>query len=223
MILCTGDIYLSGIWKSDIQRGLQWWYSPPSSMVRPPVPRAPSWSWAALDHATEKLSVQLPEPVVLSATYSSPRCSYEYDVKLLSHSSGLIVYGCLGSVAGVLTLAGLWTEATFAITTGLPPGRFNLSYPTPLELKTQSGICAAARLDINEKQINTAELGCLQMGKFQYTGPNFPAQEYVSALLLQCVCHDDGTSAQYIRVGLVVLFEVCDALHGWQKRTVDIL
>ena len=180
----TGDTYLSGIWENDIQRGLQWWYRPPSVMVRPAIPRAPSWSWAALDLITEQSSTQLSENVVLS-TQDLRSCSYKHEAKLLEYSPSLTANGCLGSVSGVITLAGLWTKATFAPAQDIPFDWFGLNFPTPLQLRGQSGICAMTRLDINQKQIDAAEIGCLQMGQFQYTGPN---------MFLRYFCKASGTA-----------------------------
>ncbi|MCJ1266197.1 hypothetical protein MMC22_006080 [Lobaria immixta] len=224
--LRTDDTYLAGLWKSDIQRGLQWWCSPPATMEKPPVPRAPSWSWAALDLARDESGVQGPDPVIFSATIASRHCPYEHGAKLVGFSHNLIANGCLGSAFGSINLQGLWTDATVAAPATAPPGRFNLSYPTPLTLKAQSGTHAAARLDsaANTHTERFETMGCLQVGKFLYTGPKHPAEVFISALLLQYVRPiTEGVPAQYVRIGLVVLFSTCDPKNGWEERVVEVV
>lgn len=223
--LRTGDTYLAGVWKSDIQRGLQWWCSPSAAMEKPPLPRAPSWSWAALDLARDEFTTQGSDPVMFSATINSRHCPYKNGVKLVGFSQNLIANGCLGSTFGSINLLGLWTDVTFAASATVPAGRFTLSYPMPLMLKGQFGIHAAGRLDsaadIQTERFKT--IGCLQVGKFLYTGPKYPAEEFISALLLQCVRHTtEGVPTKYVRIGLAVLFSTCDPVNGWEERAVEV-
>lgn len=223
--LHTSDTYLAGLWKSDIQRGLQWWCSPAAAMEKPPVPRAPSWSWAALDLAKDNFSVEGFDPVMFSATIASRHCPYEHRVRLVGYSPNLIANGCLGSASGSINLLGLWTDATFAAPATAPAGRFTLSYPMPLTLKGQPGIHAASRLDsaIDTQPERFETMGCLQVGKFLYTGPKYPAEEFISALLLQCVGHStEGVPTRYVRIGLAVLFSTCDPVNGWEERVVEV-
>jgi hypothetical protein len=42
-----GDLYIAGLWLSDIERGLLW--SPVGACTRPAEWRAPSWSWASVN------------------------------------------------------------------------------------------------------------------------------------------------------------------------------
>jgi hypothetical protein len=46
----TGDQYLAGLWSGDLLRGLLWSTYPTLSLTKPPVWRAPSWSWASHDN-----------------------------------------------------------------------------------------------------------------------------------------------------------------------------
>lgn len=48
----TGDIYLAGLWKENLRQQLTWriWSNPvPPEYPRPDEPRAPSWSWTAVE------------------------------------------------------------------------------------------------------------------------------------------------------------------------------
>lgn len=222
--LRTGDTYLAGLWESEIQQGLQWWCSPPGSMEKPAVPRAPSWSWAALDLAREETDVQGSDSIIFGATISSRHCPYEHGVRLVGFSHNLIANGCLGSVVGWIKLLGLWIDVTFAAPATVPTGRFYRSYPLPLALKGQSGVHAAGRLDSAADTHERFEMmGCLQVGKFLYTGPKHSAEEFISALLLQRVQRTtDGEPVKYVRIGLAVLFKTCDPVDGWEKREVEI-
>lgn len=224
--LRTGDTYLAGLWKSDIQRGLQWWCSPPAAMEKPSVPRAPSWSWAALDLAKDEFGMQGSDPAFLSASFASRHCPYEYGVKLAEFSQNLITNGCIGSAFGSINLLGLWIDATFAAPATVPTGRFTLSYPMPLTLKGQTGIHAAGRLDcaIDNQTERFVNMGCLQVGKFLYDGPKYPAEEFISALLLQSVEHTtEGVPRKYVRIGLAVLFSTCDPVNGWEEREMEVI
>ena len=49
----TDGVYLAGLWKSDLRRGIMWKPKFREHMTRPSTYRAPSWSWAALDGAVE--------------------------------------------------------------------------------------------------------------------------------------------------------------------------
>lgn len=221
--LRTNDTYLAGLWKSDLQRGLQWWCSPPATMIKPSVPRAPSWSWAALDLAIDKPGVHGSDTVLFSATIASRRCAYEHEVRLVGYSPNLIANGCLGSAFGSIQLLGLWIDATFAAHESVPAGRFYLSYPTPLSLKGQSGIHAAGRLD-TAAYPRSEMIGCLQVGKFLYTGPKHPAEEFISALLLQSVpITTENRPLRYVRIGLAVLLNTCDLVNDWEERTVEVV
>ncbi|MCJ1424334.1 hypothetical protein MMC29_002221 [Sticta canariensis] len=46
----TGDIYLAGLWKSNLAYELMWSSQPATRFATPAVWRAPSWSWASIDH-----------------------------------------------------------------------------------------------------------------------------------------------------------------------------
>lgn len=223
--LRVGDTYLAGLWKSDIQRGLQWHCNPPGAMEKPSVPRAPSWSWAALDLAKDEFGVEGSYPAFLSASMASRHCPYEYGVKLIGFSHNLIPNGCLGSAFGSINLLGLWNDATFAAHATAPASRFTLSYPMPLTLKGQTGIHAACRLDcaIDSQTERFDTMGCLQVGKFLYDGPKYPAEEFISALLLQCVEHTaKGVPRKYVRIGLAVLLSTCDPMNGWEEREMEV-
>lgn len=222
--LRTGDTYLCGFWKSDIVRGLHWCYGPPSVMIRPATPRAPSWSWASLDLTADESLVPPSTDFHLLATYASQHIPYEHEVSLVSFESSLIDHGCLGSSAGAVTLLGLWRIAMISTSMVVPPGRFNLSYPTPLVLKGQApSICAAARLDVDRNHLDDAEIGCLQLGKFQYIGPKYPSEAFVAALLLQRVSQANNASPRFVRIGLAVLFNDCDPVNGWDERAVEVV
>ncbi len=220
----TGDIYLAGLWKSDLQRGLQWWCNPPSVLVKPSTPQAPSWSWAALNLLSDEPSAHISGAMSLSPKTYAPD-DQGHGIELVNFSPNITAHGCLGSALGSITLLGFWTGAEYTLANA-PPGRFSLSYPTPLVLKKQgSTICAAARLDVNEDiQIDSREIGCLQVGKFQQLGPKYPNADFISALLLRRVSQKtDQAPAQYSRIGLAVLLDTCDPLNGWEKREVEVV
>lgn len=226
--LRTGDVYLSGLWKFDIERGLQWFYQPASVLTKPSNPRAPSWSWASPD-VKAGASVELFAGTVnLSFPEASRHRLYEHSVRLLTFSNDFALNNCLGNAAGSITLFGLWIDAKFShgheSSQDPDAHKFRLSYPTPLLLRGYSTICAAGRLDFDEHEIDTTTIGCLQVGKFEYSGRNYRREEYISTLLLERICDGDGNqSCQYVRVGLGVLFKSCDPLHGWEKREIEIV
>ena len=211
--LRTGDTYLAGLWKSNIRRGLEWWSNPPSILVRPSIPQAPSWSWAALNLPSSSSSNHDPSAALVGATNLStapytPLDDQGHGVQLVAFDPHLTDYGCLGNSSGSITLLGLWADAEFVVTTitddvlgGEETLRFSLSYPLPLILKggrqkQQKQNCttaaaaagARARLDVaaNTEDYNQTdyEIGCLQTGKFYTESPNYPRAEFFSALLL---------------------------------------
>lgn len=226
--LRTGDTYLSGLWKSDIERGLQWYYQPASILTRPSISRAPSWSWASPDVKAGASLELFSGTVNLAFPEASQHRLYEHSIRLLSFSTHFARNNCLGNAAGSITLLGLWIDAKFADDNDNfqdpDAQKFRLSYPTPLLLQGHSTIRAAGRLDGDEHDINTAMMGCLQVGKFEYTGRNFPREEYISTLLLERTCEGDGNQTyQCVRVGLGVLFKSCDPLHSWERREVELV
>lgn len=228
--LRTGDIYLSGLWKSDIERGLQWCYMPASILTKPSISRAPSWSWASPD-VKAGASLQLFTATVnLSFPETSRHRLYEHSVRLLAFSSHFALDNCLGNAAGSITLLGLWIDAKFG--NGYDNDnlqdpdaqKLRLNFPTPLLLQGHSTIRAAGRLDGDENEINKAMTGCLQLGKFEYTGRSHNREEYISTLLLERTCDGGQNQAcQYVRIGLGVLFKSCNPLHGWERREVEVV
>lgn len=208
--LRTGDTYLAGLWKSNIRRGLEWWSNPPSILVRPSIPQAPSWSWAALNlPSSSSSSNHDPSAALVGATNLStapytPLDDQGHGVQLVAFDPHLTDYGCLGNSSGSITLLGLWADAEFVVTTitddvlGGEKSRFSLSYPLPLILKgrqkqqkqncTTAAASARARLDVaaNTEDYNQTnyEIGCLQTGKFYTESPKYPRAEFFSALLL---------------------------------------
>lgn len=220
--LRTNDIYLAGLWKSDFRRGLHWWYGGQLSVpVRPSIPQAPSWSWAALSLPTDSPNSA---DSYLCATQYSRYIHYEHEVSLVNFDPCLTEHGCLGSPIGSITLRGLWTSASIATNNDGCPGRFLLSYPIPLLLYGHLGISAAGRLDIAQDEIEQADIGCLQVAKSRYFGrPKYPAENFVSALLLRRVGPKDQSPSQFVRIGLAVLFNEFDTVEGWEKRDIDVI
>lgn len=144
--LRTGDTYLAGLWKSNIRRGLGWWSNPPSILVRPSTPQAPSWSWAALNLPSSSSSNYDPSATLVGATNLSttaytPLDDQEHGVQLVAFDPHLTDYGCLGNSSGSITLLGLWADAEFVVAAasddvlGSKKTRFSLSYPLPLILR----------------------------------------------------------------------------------------
>lgn len=143
--LRTSDTYLAGLWKSNIRRGLAWWSNPPSILVRPSTPQAPSWSWAALNLPSSSSNRDPSALIVgatnLSTTTHTPLDDQEHGVQLVAFDPHLTDYGCLGNSSGSITLLGLWADAEFVVTAatdevlGNKKTRFSLSYPLPLILK----------------------------------------------------------------------------------------
>lgn len=151
--LRTGDTYLAGLWKSNIRRGLEWWSNPPSILVRPSTPQAPSWSWAALNLPSSSSSsssnydpsATLVGAFNLSGTAHTPLDDQEHGVQLVAFDPHLTDYGCLGNSSGSITLLGLWADVEFIVTAASAATddvlrsekktRFSLSYPLPLILK----------------------------------------------------------------------------------------
>ena len=107
----TGDDYLAGIWRGDLNRGLLWFYNPPKKANgKLPVPEklsAPSWSWAKL-HG----------PVGHIGHHERP-ITTSIDVEYIAHTvvpAGRNPYGEIKS--GRLTLRGsihhsTWEERSF--------------------------------------------------------------------------------------------------------------
>ena len=220
--LRTDDIYLAGLWKSDIPRGLHWWYGGQLSVpVRPSVPQAPSWSWAALS-----LAIDSPNSAdsYLCATRYPQSTPYEHEVSLVSFDPSLTEHGCLGSPSGSITLRGLWKAASIAANNDGCPSRFILSFPIPLLLDGHSSISAAGRLDIVQDEIEQADIGCLQVGRSRFFGgPSYSTEEFVSALLLRRVGPKDQGFSQFVRIGLAVLLNKSDTVKGWEKRDIDVI
>ena len=173
----TRDTYLSGIWKSELLRGLHWSYLPPGTMIRPAIPRAPSWSWAALDRRSERLE-DSNFNFNLKATGSFKYVPYANEPSLLGYSPDLTKHGCLGGVSGSLTFLGLWRLASLGGSVDLLPERFWLSFLTALILDGPP-LSVGASLDSNEVALDTMPLGCLQLGYLDYTGPGYPAERFV--------------------------------------------
>ena len=220
--LRTDDIYLAGLWRSHIPRGLHWWYGGQLSVpVRPSVPQAPSWSWAALS-----LAIDSPNSAnsYLCATKYPQATPYEHEVSLVSFDPCLTENGCLGSPSGSITLRGLWKAARIAANSDGCPSRFILSFPIPLLLDGHSGISAAGRLDIVQDEIEQADIGCLQIGRSRYFGgPSYSTEDFVSALLLRRVGPKDQGFSQFVRIGLAVLLNKSDTVEGWEKRDIDVI
>lgn len=229
----TGDIYLAGLWKSDIERGLQWSYQPPGILIKPSSPRAPSWSWAAPDIQPGRTVEYFNGSVNLYSSTTSHYSKYNHRVKFLSCSPNFTARTCLGNpTPGSITLLGLWIPAripaAFTDTSAtLDPDtqRFALNYPTPLVLAGHARPYAAARLDGDQTGIGTQSVSCLQLGKFECAG-RYPREDYISALLLlsqKCVGEDGGNVQRYVRIGLAVLFKSCDLLRGWEETMVEVV
>ena len=220
--LLTDDIYLAGLWKSNIPRGLYWWYfGQPSVPVRRSVPQAPSWSWAALSPAIDS-----PKSAECYLCVSKHRqfTPYEHEVSLVNFDPCLTEHGCLGSPSGSITLRGLWKAASIAANNDGCPSRFIHSFPVSLLLDGHSGISAAGRLDIVQDEIEQADIGCLQIGRSRFFGgPNHPAEDLVCALLLRCVAPKDQGSSQFVRIGIAVLLDEFDTVEGWEKRDIVII
>ncbi|MCJ1377208.1 hypothetical protein MMC17_000300 [Xylographa soralifera] len=47
------DSYVAGLWKDNLARGLLWYVRGSGGVFRPPVYRAPSWSWASVNGGVE--------------------------------------------------------------------------------------------------------------------------------------------------------------------------
>lgn len=103
------DTYLAGLWERVMQRGLHWWCDSQGVMVRPSIPRAPSWSWASLDLTIKESLVPSSADFYLCATHASKYIPYEHDLTLMSFSPELTEHGRLGSSLA-LTLRGLQQE-----------------------------------------------------------------------------------------------------------------
>ena len=217
----TCDIYLSGIWKSDLVRGLQWSYLPPGTMTRPVIPRAPSWSWAALDRRSEKLE-DTNFLFNLRATDSHRYVPYAHEPRLLSYSHDLTRDGCLGGVSASLTLLGLWRPARLGGIIDSIPERFRLSFPTALILDGPP-LYVGASLDSDDVALDTMRLGCLQLGYLHHTRPGYRTERFVSALLLQKFKASKGDDPRYVRIGLVVLPTSVGLVEGWEERSIEIL
>ena len=220
--LRTDDIYLAGLWNSNISRGLHWWYGGQLSIpVRPSVPQAPSWSWASLS-----LAIDSPNSAdsYLCATRYPQATPYEHEVSLVSFDPCLTEYGCLGSPSGSITLRGLWKNASIAANNDGCPSRFILSFPIPLLLDGHSGISAAGRLDIAHDKLEQADIGCLQLGKSRFFGgPSYPTEDFVAVLLLRRVGPKDQGFSQFVRIGLAVLLSEFDTVEGWEKRDIVVI
>ena len=222
----THDIYLSGIWKSQFVRGLQWCYDPPEAMTRPESPRAPSWSWAALDR--RKKNTKDPDHNFnLLATFHSKYVPSVNDPRLLYYSPELTKYGCLGYMSGSLTLSGLWRPVRLGGDITSISERYRSSFPTPITVEGNPAFTTGARMDTDEKPPDDrASLGCLQIGNQEYIGPKYTAERFISALLLQEVEKkaEEDQGLRYVRIGLAVFPESLDLVEeGWENRSVEII
>lgn len=105
---CTSDQYLAGLWRRDLAYGLLWCANRKDAprLTRPPLWRAPSWSWAALDG-----SITFGHRPLMGTTRYSCLEILEASVELSGHnpygmvSSGhIVVLGRLVKVGyGILT------------------------------------------------------------------------------------------------------------------------
>ena len=217
----THDTYLSGIWESQFVRGLQWWYDHPEAMTRPERPRAPSWSWAALDRR-EKSKEDPDHNFNLGAKFHSKYVPSVNEPSLLNYSPRLTEYGCLGCTSGSLTLLGLWRPVSMGGSINSVPLRYRSSYPTPIAVEGDPAFTTGARMDTDEKPPDRTSLGCLQMGNQEYIGPKYSVERFVSALLLQKVEKAEDQGLRYVRIGLAVFPESLDLVEGWEDRLVEI-
>lgn len=220
----THDTYLSGIWESQFVRGLQWCYDPPEAMTRPERPRAPSWSWAALDQRN-KNTEDPDHNFNLRATSHSKYVTSVNEPRLLYYSPGLTDHGCLGSISGSLTLSGLWRPVRLGGSITSVPSRYRISYPTPITVEGHPAFTTGARKDTSEKPPDDrTSLGCLQVGNQEYIGPKYSTERFVSALLLQEVEKaEEDQGLRYVRIGLAVFPESLDRVEGWKLRSVEIM
>lgn len=222
--LGTDDIYLAGLWKSDVPRGLHWWYGGQLSRpVRPSVPQAPSWSWAALSLLTDSPTSANSYLYLCAAKYAQS-IPYEHEVSLVSFDPCLTEHGCLGSPCGSITLLGLWKGASIATNNDWRPDNFIHNFPVPVLLDGHLDISAAGRLDIGPDEIEQADIGCLQLGRSQFViGQECSTADLVSALLLRRVGPKDQGPSQFVRIGLAVLFEEFDTVEGWEEGEIEVI
>jgi hypothetical protein len=67
----TGDEYRAGLWRGDILRGLLWSTYPTLVLSKPPVWRAPSWSWASNDNEVVYKGLPPPSAVPIARVLDS--------------------------------------------------------------------------------------------------------------------------------------------------------
>lgn len=78
-------------------------------------------------------------------------------------------------------------------------------------------------MDTNEDALDKTPLGCLQLGYFEYVGPKYSPERFVSALLLQEVGALEDQGLRYVRIGRVVIPQSASLVEGWEKRSIEII
>lgn len=116
--LQTGSQYMAGIWRRDIHRGLLWALHECGRL--PETWRAPSWSWASLDVATE-----IPAPGKSLGLYGSVvgidiHSSESWEAEILKCEAESLSGDIFGGIASAkLTLNSYWTPWTRGIVEGI--------------------------------------------------------------------------------------------------------
>ena len=180
----TGDQYLAGLWRKDLEYGLLWRASRADAprLIRPSSWRAPSWAWAALDGGITfeaRATVQEGRECHLDVLEAS--------VELSGHNA----YGMVSS--GHLIVSGRLVQVEYEIRTE-SMDYFTSIAPSMQDLLYDKGEeCGYARLD---EAGMAGPLYCLEV--FGNTEPLSLEHSKTEVLLLKATAETDV----YFRVGI---------------------
>jgi hypothetical protein len=86
----TQDEYLAGIWRGDMLRGLMWSTYPTLALLRPPLWRAPSWSWASHDNEVSYKKLPPPNSIPIARVVTAKAVPLSIDTPLGEVGSGIL-------------------------------------------------------------------------------------------------------------------------------------
>jgi Heterokaryon incompatibility protein (HET) len=152
-----GDIYLAGLWKTELPINLLWAIA--GNTTRPPSYRAPSWSWASLDGE-----------LAVADVWHGPTQDYCEVIDASVTRSSLDSFGEVSG--GMITLRGPLKEAWRILDEQALAGepRVQFLYPDSKPLRpganaflSKLGLCELDIFDSNQKLGDPASTWCLQI------------------------------------------------------------
>ncbi|KAL8779627.1 MAG: hypothetical protein Q9213_006856 [Squamulea squamosa] len=182
------DIYLFGVWRNDLFRGLLWMTKDSSLAVRPSQGRCPSWSWASVKGELEWPSRN-----------TARHCHYNYTVKI----AGPEQYRTLGNPGTIATSGTIIMEGKYLrLDTVTEPPEWGALLRFHLDIVSGGQLVANGAFDI-DSEIQSDDVWILQI---EIQGPGDSRFPYhPTCLLLKQV--NGGVPCTFSRVGYCALNE----------------